>query len=270
MKYSDYKNKLLNNLIAEAKKISPNLQPGVWAATGLPKEHILPLVGTNTRENRAIAIKKHLGFDVRRALPDLNGLHRFSHHLNSSQLLCMMFFSKLLDEKLQGTVALKGFIRAAFGITISEKAKCHFEYTQQAPKEFPEYQFTVENKTGYEGTSFDCHIEDGETEIFFETKLSEEGFGNAPNNEKHIEKAKQYIELLPQKLKRTPEEFLANYQIFRNVIRASAPDKYVVFITDGNTRLPKRKVRPSPSIAMSYIRHGKNWPKNTRLNYRSK
>ena len=51
----------------------------------------------------------------------------------------------------------------------------------------------------------------------------------------HTQKAKQYIDLLPEQYKlNEPSEMLQHYQIFRNLTRARNKNAYVVFITDGD------------------------------------
>ncbi len=239
MKYEDYKNLLWNRLAIEAKETYRVLKPGKWLKTGVSKDHILPLDNDqNTRQNRAATIKEHLDFDVRMALPDLGGLHQFAHHLNSSQLLCMMFFTPLKEDPAK----LQEFIFNAFGIKLSPNAECHFEYSQ---KDDPQYTFQIEGKKKYEGTSFDFHIIDGDTELFFEIKLTEKGFGKAENNHRHKEKARQYIKLLPYTISKVLDEdsFLKYYQLYRNVIRANKPCKYVIFITDANNPATKSELR---------------------------
>lgn len=123
------------------------------------------------------------------------------------------------------------FVKEAFGIEIHVGAKCQFEYKQDNDSD---YKFNFDGKEEYEGTSFDFHIQDGDTEIFFEIKFTEEGFSKAKDDERHNCKAEQYIELLPEVLRNTTtiEDVRNHYQLYRNIIRANGKDKYVVFITD--------------------------------------
>lgn len=247
MNYEDYKCLLWSRLATEAKKICPELKPGKWQGTGVAKAHILPLDDDrNTRRNRAVTIEKHLGFDVGSALRNLTGLHQFAHHLSSSQLLCMMFFVPLKENPIK----LQEFIFQAFGIKLSPRAKCSFEYRQQND---PRYIFNVEGKKEYEGTSFDFHIGDGDTELFFEVKLTENGFGKAKSDKRHIEKACQYIKLLPSAVSQTidVDGLLKYYQLYRNITRANKPDRYVIFITDANnpaTNADLRNIKLSDNV----------------------
>ncbi len=240
--YGAYKKRVISLLV----KNRTWMEDGVYKYKGvdIAKEYILPLDnGQNNAINRALAIEKYLHFDCKKCLGDrLIGLHQYAHHLTSSQQLCMKFFSELIDVGRCATEEMVAFMKNAFGISIHAGAKCDFEYSDESRP----YQFDAD-KNGviregpgfYEGTSFDFHIEDGDTEVFFEIKFTEQGFKKEKDDERHIAKAQRYldIESVPRFLRdivKTPAEFLEQYQIYRNVIRATNNNKYVVFITDGN------------------------------------
>lgn len=150
----------------------------------------------------------------------------------------MMFFSQLIGAESKATSKMVKFINDAFGIKIDEGAQCQFEYTEyHAPYIFavPKTDDISDIIWEYEGTSFDFHISDAKTEIYFEIKLTEYGFGKAKNDKRHRVKAEQYIQLLPTLKKEvTIEDFLDYYQIFRNVCRAKNKNAYVIFISDGS------------------------------------
>lgn len=238
--YTKYKESVLKRLIDASGKKN-QWENGVWEKNGASVEHILPLDGKNTKANRANAIKKYMRFDCKEWLPgNYKGLHQYAHHLNSSQMLCMMFFSSMVKNG-KATDALVRFINDALGIAITTNSVCQFEYCDQNMPEFH-----IKNEHGElvkesEGTSFDFHIKDSNAEIFFETKLTERGFGKAKNDLRHQEKAKKYMELLPQELRNkvSVEDILTHYQLFRNIIRAGKENSYVVFITDGNNPATK-------------------------------
>ena len=256
-----YKEKVESSL---SKAIGRNIEAGIWKYTRkdvfgnketkiIPKGHILPLEDSckSAAEKRAEAIEKYLGLKVAEFLgPKLKGLHQYSHHLNSSQTLCIQFFSALIEGNYPHFTAKQELVDLlkSIDITIHTGAECKFEYQE---KEKEEYKFKVHNQYGkevieYEGTSFDFHIKDNDIEVFFEIKFTEDGFGKACKNkkhpenmERHKEKAEQYKKLLlniPKQilsLKQEPsvDEILMNYQLFRNLIRVGE-NKYVVFITD--------------------------------------
>lgn len=248
--YKDYKNEVLECL-SKALNLK---KAGVWKYKNkeIEKEHILPLTGVeNNSKSRAQAINDYLHFDCTSYLTNgASHLHRYAHHLNSSQLLCLMFFGKLTEKKdgvLKVTQAMADFIKNAFGIEIKVGAECQFEYTE---KEAP-YLFDA-NKDGeiigkYEGTSFDFHINDGSVEVYFEIKFTEDGFKKEKgvDDKRHKAKATKYLEIAPQFFKEkvsTPEEFLKQYQIYRNIIRAIDSNKHVIFISDGNNPSTTRDV----------------------------
>lgn len=214
---------------------------GVYKHNGqlLSKSHVLPLKDEkNTLENRIASLHKFVGLDCKKCLGDrLSELHQYAHHLTSSQQLCMKFFSELIDENGRATDQMVRFIKDALSIDISVGAECEFEYQE---KKEP-YLFDVDKDgniiNGYEGTSFDFHIQDGETEIYFEIKFTEEGFKKENDDKRHLAKAEKYLGNAPDFLKKivsTPHDFLNQYQLYRNIIRAKDNNKFVVFITDGN------------------------------------
>lgn len=189
-------------------------------------------------ENRAASIYKYMGLDCKKCLGErLTGLHQYAHHLTSSQQLCMKFFSELIDNNGQATNQMILFIKDALGIDIHKGSECKFEYAEKIEP----YKFDVDKDgkriVGYEGTYFDFHIQDGEVEVYFEIKFTEEGFAKEKADIRHKAKAKEYLKIAPQFLREIVSEpiaFLKHYQVFRNIIRAKDKNKYIVFITDGN------------------------------------
>lgn len=239
--YKGYRNTVVEQLVSAAGK---TWNDGVWHQTGTSVPHILPAKHSDdtrmNREYRAVAIEELLGFDCRKCLGDkLIGLHQYAHHLNSSQLLCMMFFSNLIDDEHRVTRGMISFAKDVLGINISSTAQCSFEYGEKREP----YIFKVSGKYEYEGTSFDFHIKDGDIEIYFEIKFTENGFGKADDDCRHSEKIQQYKKLLPTYLCQEPtdEQFRNYYQIFRNIIR-SGENKFVIFITDGNNPSTEKEI----------------------------
>ena len=251
-KYKHYRAKM-EQLLPVA--VGKNWQDGVWKYTQKDKStnskeskevfksHILPLKNNeNTSKNRANAINSLLGINCVRLLRGkLGDLHQYAHHLNSSQLLCMEFFSNLIDENLRANNSLVLFMKKVFGIEIHEGAECQFEYTERRKP----YMFKLAGKYEYEGTSFDFHIKDGDVEVYFEIKFTENGFGKAKNDERHLEKVTQYKKLLSvhPNCEVGLQEFLENYQLLRNVIRANNRNKSVIFITDANNEATNKGIK---------------------------
>ncbi len=261
MNYQKYKKQLLNLLIDEVQKATgKRWEDGLWAPKKVRRPHILPLLGDNNNEiNRANAIRQYMGFDCSPYFDkDFNGLHTYAHHINSSQITCLMFFGKLTEkhgDELKATQEMVDFIKKAFGIEISTEAVCQFEYEDKRDQ----FMFDVDYggniiKGKYEGTSFDFHIKDGDVEIFFEIKLTEEGFGKPKAKDiRHQKKAEQYFDIAPDFLKNSlcePLAFLNHYQIYRNIIRVTDSNKYVVFIADENN--PATNVETERGIIEAY------------------
>lgn len=156
-------------------------------------------------------------------------VHRLAHHLNSSQVLCYNFFRPMVNDDHTPKQELIALLMKQ-GISVSSKAKCDFEY--YGYKDFKD-----------EGTEFDFHIADGDTELFFEIKYTEDGFGGAKNDNHHKEK---FDSTYSDMLKRcrclkdnnpSYEDFLKCYQLYRNVLRITDKHKYTLFITaKGNAK----------------------------------
>ena len=156
-------------------------------------------------------------------------VHRLAHHLNSSQVLCYNYFRPMLNDDhtpKQNLIALM----KEHGIIISGKARCDFEYDG-----YRDYKD--------EGTEFDFHIADGDIEVYFEIKYTEDGFGSAKKDDRHKDKFEcVYRNMLKkcQCLKNNDvkyEDFIKDYQLYRNVIRITGKNNYTIFITaKGNAK----------------------------------
>ena len=240
--YNAYKDEVWSALF-EASGLNPLLPEGVYNYKGklYNKRHVLP-VGKNyhkkvkiTKGDKIEAIENLLKVDISELE---SGLHKFVHHLSSSQLLCFMMFSKLTDKSEESCdrMAKPELVKllSRLGIQISEGAVCQFEYSDGQ-------KWNAED----ENTSFDFHIKDDKNnrEIFFEIKFTECGFGKAKNDEKHRLKIDSlYIPWLDRVKNSNPSllkvwhikvaDWICNYQILRNLIRVNGTNKICVFITD--------------------------------------
>lgn len=231
--YDTYRETRIKQLSEEIRKEGNFIMYGKWRDE-VRKEykHILPILGKNTRESRINALKDYLDvtikecFITKKSKGRKEPLHPNVHHVNSSQLLCYMVFSEMLNEDLTPTDTLIDFL-AALGLNITSKARCSFEYHDN---------WRWKEECEPEGTSFDFHIHDGENEYFFEIKFTENGFGKAPNDDRHRQKIQEiYLPKMVSKYNLLPtvENIQKNYQIFRNILRSDSPNKKVIFITDG-------------------------------------
>lgn len=157
-------------------------------------------------------------------------VHKYAHHLNSSQVLCYNFFRPMLNDDHTPKQELIALLKEQ-GVSISPKARCDFEYD-----DYTEFK--------KEGTEFDFHIadEDTGTEVFFEIKYTEEGFGGAKDDNHHEEKFDSIYSKMLKKCQCLKddmplEDFLKSYQLYRNVLRITDKHMYTVFITaKGNAK----------------------------------
>jgi len=144
--------------------------------------------------------------------------HKYFHHLNSSQALCINLFYPLIHEQ-----KLNLFLEL---LEIYGKVARTAEFEKISP---------VEQTSGRK-TNFDFYLEltDGK-QIFFEVKNTEQKFGKAKNDRRHTEKFETTYQpllssnpfILEEYKEITP--FLENYQIMRNLVHIG-DDSMVVFI----------------------------------------
>lgn len=154
---------------------------------------------------------------VAQSILDGIDLHRYYHHLNSSQIMCINFFYPLMKEELLQHILTILDIPGEVEINEFEKAS------------------ELEG-SNYRKTKFDFYIKtkDGKN-IYFEIKYTENGFGKAEND---LEHQKKFTDVYEPKLRQTEvinsefksrETFFENYQIIRNVINIDE-NSYVVFL----------------------------------------
>jgi hypothetical protein len=142
-------------------------------------------------------------------------LHRYFHHLNSSQAMAFnLFFPFFMTHKMAS-----GSFLNALGLEKEPVKAAEFEHVVDA-----------------ERTNFDFFIELASgAQIFFEVKLSEREFGKGVDNAARQKKLSMIYRkrlegtVLPKCLE--PETFFANYQILRNLCYAKPEiNSRVVFI----------------------------------------
>lgn len=188
---------------------------GLWRKK--PYCHILFVEDDKQNE----AIKKNLLKGVKADM--LAKPHTDAHHLNSSQILCYNFFRPLITNGGKATAKLVSLL-GKLGITITNNATCQFEKKD-----------SIEDRT-----RFDFYIKDGEVEVFFEIKYTENCFGGASSSDSAKRQYKNWYEeqfKQQQCLKEIPadcEDFIANYtqhyQLYRNAIRITDKNKHLVLL----------------------------------------
>ena len=212
MKKTTYRDERISHLEKYAENRS---MPIGGTYNNIPYKHILKLEHNDKRHVvSCYNIIKGVPSDL---LP--NSLHRFAHHLNSSQILCYNFFRPMLTSDARATEELVSLLKQ-YGIKIALGSKCTFEYNDGAG----------------DGSEFDFHVQSGEVEVFFEVKYTEQGFGRANNDEKHQTKFDEiYKNNLFNKeecLLKKPDyqEFINKYQLYRNAIRVTDKNKFLVLL----------------------------------------
>lgn len=207
MKYKDFKFKVLESLIDYKEKELKIFKDGVWRNNTY--KHILP----KDYEDKNFLLDEVQNYVKSNKI----SMHHGSSHLNSSQVMCINFFQPLIHHNL-----LKEFLKIInidfFNVNIESFG---FEH--------------IENLL--EGTNFDFYIKmkNGER-IFFEIKYTEDGFGRAKNDSSHKNKIQHVYDKMAKNSKyfksgiTDQEDFLKNYQIYRNLMYIQNEKDYVVFI----------------------------------------
>lgn len=219
----NFKDRIVKHL--ENYKISELriVEPGIFRYRGkeIPCGHILP----KSMEDLNIISPYNLEL---KSSPILNfKRHRYFHHLNSSQAMCINFFFPLIKDK-QLDYVLK---------TLNIPGQVDYSSV-----EF-EKESDVEDQ-GDRKTSFDFYFQTLEgSNIFFEIKYTENGFGKAGHDLDHIDKFNRTYEPAMKKCGaindayKTMNQFLDNYQVMRNLVNINAKN-YVVFIyPEGNLNI---------------------------------
>ncbi len=155
-------------------------------------------------------------------------LHRYFHHLNSSQALCINLFFPLLEEK---------------------KLEWLFEYLELQSTEPLRANFEFESslEVADRRTSFDFHVCTGRAEdLFIEVKYTEDGFGRAPDDLEHKEKFHAtYAPLLKDNqfivsACKDVSFFLKNYQVLRNLVHITDSSHVVFLYPAANTKVAEQ------------------------------
>lgn len=204
-----------------------------------PYSHILRIPQEEKKED---VIKEYNVLDCCKQLPFMlkGKCHRYAHHLNSSQLMCYNYFRPLIDEQGKASEKLISILRS-IGINIDsfDDSQCKFEYEQCCDGW---------DKEGRK-TNFDFYVKSGETEVFFEIKYTERGFGKAKMDDAHKDKYNCFYKTkiaecpaITDSINEYNNYFIVNYQLIRNVIRVTNEKKYVVFVYDMNNEIVKSQL----------------------------
>lgn len=242
----DYETLLKDHLRAYARERLGIRENGVWRHKGvdLPYGHILPADqwDRNFLDHCRPDILAYLNTQKQAKPPSGERepesgplrLHRFFHHLTSSQAFAINLFFPFLQE---GSPAAQAF----FG---------HFGRIQPAPGKWA-FEHLPDAK---EGTTVDVTWSSADgARLFCEVKLTEREFGPATDDQEHRDKLESTYRprlaplVTPELLERVT--FFENYQILRNVaLLHSDPRHGVAFL------IPKENPRLLPKLDWVLLR----------------
>ena len=220
MKYDKFRSIVLEKIVHEFD----NPEPGLFRGHG-PYDHIIS--NPNSTDRERIVNEYLLLPDVPKIQGEIK-LHPDAHHMNSSQIMCYNFFRPLLKEynknkkDYKPSDELVDLVGKIIDTPLENKnSSCKFEYIQP----------------NTDTTNFDFYLKCGDVEVFFEIKYTEKEFAKkkiTPESELQYEKVyKPMISKAEHIFKDktiSASDFLKNFQLLRNAIRAIDNNKYVVFI----------------------------------------
>ena len=196
----------------------------------LPKNYILSLDGMNQLKSiEKNALLTEVNPDMLREIE----LHKYAHHLNSSQIMCYNFFRPFLEKK--------ELLNNLFSFCDCKIIK-NFDI-KDAKFEFQDNL----DDFGKRQTSFDFHYGKNEGGIYCEIKYTEPNFGNCKKDKEHRDKYNEYKKKLFNKcivlenIDILFDDFCKNYQLFRNILRVVNDDCFTLFIIPKDAEYLKRK-----------------------------
>ena len=221
MKYDKFRSTVLEKIVREFD----NPDPGLFRGYG-PYDHIISNP-KDSKERERIVNEYLLLPDVPKIQGEIK-LHPDAHHMNSSQIMCYNFFRPLLKEynknkkDYKPSDELVDLVGKIIDTPLENKnSSCKFEYIQP----------------NTDTTNFDFYLKCSDVEVFFEIKYTEKEFAKkkvTPDSELQYEKVyKPMISKAEHIFKDktiSASDFLKNFQLLRNAIRAIDNNKYVVFI----------------------------------------
>jgi len=185
------------------------------------KTHILPIAS-----HRLNVIEAYRAQFFSSAYSNIK-LHKFFHHLNSSQALCINLFYPLIAEH-----QLRLFLQF-LGISPGAEQSALFEKESDI-------------EMALRRTSFDFYVQVAAIKsVFVEVKYTEYGFGQAKNDDEHRTKFhKTYLPLVEsspflESVCREEAFFLDHYQVLRNLVHISDTSNVALLFPSANTTVAK-------------------------------
>lgn len=213
----DYVKRLQHHL-ADYRLHTLGVGPGEWGRPPRSYGHILP------RNEWLLNIVEPLR-DRFQVAQNANGwtLHRYFHHLSSSQALAFNLFLPVYPGIPTSFVATRNTLGLGRGAA--------------------EVDFEVVLPDG-DGTNIDVLISEGtDRRTVIEVKLTESGFGRAAHDDRHLTKLSSvYMPLLRERLADEllePGTFFRDYQLLRQLaqLRPMSDDRAVLLLPRARTRL---------------------------------
>ncbi len=248
--YTNYKKTVCDHL---SSLLDKNVINGIWWINKKENEyknvpHILKIKNCNSKKEQKKeqenVVKEYNLLKVISQSESkfllMGKLHRYAHHLNSSQIMCYNFFRPQLDDNKQVKEPLIKLLQSigVFFNETNESAEAEFEYEDEKSKE------------PYRKTSFDFFIKMGETRVYFEIKYTENGFGTCEDDKKgeHRKKFNNYYKgemkkcgIIKKSAINWNETFRKYYQLVRNAIKVGEKS-FVVIITDERNFLTNKQL----------------------------
>ncbi|MDD4569458.1 MAG: hypothetical protein PHE70_04955 [Tepidanaerobacteraceae bacterium] len=219
----DFKAKAIDHLGQYKTKKLNITKKGLYNHKGkrIFHDHILP----KNQEDLNIIKPYNLYLRVSEYLKDVKR-HRYFHHLNSSQAMCINFFYPLIKEEKLDSILQVLHIPG------------HIDYSKVKFEKESHIETGRDRKTNFD---FFIRTREG-TNLYFEIKYTENEFGKVNNDAEHIEKFYRIYEPVLKNSDaisedfKSMEQFFSNYQIMRNLIHID-DNSYVIFI------YPKENIR---------------------------
>ena len=251
MAQKDFADLVKGKLVEEyLKEHSKDLLNGKWWGNNKTYPHILQHYEDNFLDDdipKDCNIKGNL-FKGKYGKKKEIGYHKGATSLNSSQIVCIVFFKKFFDTKHEEWQSVLLDALKAVDVPLADASikNAVFEYVPDSK----------------ENTNFDFYMElDDGSHVSMEIKYTEAAFGGISKDKKVPQKYerkwdkiyKEYVKKCPylDSKKYTENEFYKNYQINRNISHAKEGD-IVLFIT------PRKNDYPGIINGREYIDTFKN------------
>ncbi|NLW18381.1 MAG: hypothetical protein GXY81_01650 [Candidatus Cloacimonetes bacterium] len=168
-------------------------------------------------------------------------LHRFFHHLNSSQAMCLNLFYPFVVNDLSNASIISAI-----------QSKCRETIPIEGPRLMNynfEYESSLDRYNGQKPTNFDLCISGESTKLLFEVKYTEEGFGGIDKKKKatYVEKYKNLYEKMASKVISNEwnkcDNFIDNYQIMRNLVHIDNSTYLIFLYPEKNVTVKNQAIR---------------------------